>query len=253
MEIKRTKFPIKIPTVFIPEKKPIKKVKKIQKTESKNELMNYWNDLPNVHKHLRPESGVYKLSEKFLKELMTVGFTERPWDRSFLHKVKLQFLRGPWSEISIRKSMSIISQMNSPGYWPGPDSFLCKYNLPEIIYNSRTQKSWLLYARSMATPPQDRDKQMDLFLKRNALESVHEIFVLYNITVSISFLKVFQKEYEELGGTDNIILFNAGGMVALAERYASWLNSRNISEVSWLKGKLWDNFKKDTGLSDEQY
>ena len=212
-----------------------------------NKFIKYWNELPHLRKH-RHGTKIYKTAVRELNELTILGFSERPWDSHFLETIKIQFLRGPWSDISIFRSMEILSQMCSPGYWPGPDSFLTKMSLCDIIYNPRNQKSFLVYARSLAMAPYTRDREKELFLKKYNLEEVSEVYNLHGIEFSVKFMKSLRESYLKMEQEGLLRNLHGAGILSLAERHASWLCSRNILSLPWWDVKRWEEFKRVAGF-----
>lgn len=113
-----------------------------------DDWVEYWNTLPNLISH-RTGSDVYKKSAKAVQNLLN-GMPKLTWNKEWIERnhIHYQFLTQPWPAVAIEKTMQILSQMGSPGYFPGPVKSFTGMSLANMIYNSWGQTSWMMYARS---------------------------------------------------------------------------------------------------------
>ncbi len=114
--------------------------------EKTNKYLDYWNTLNNVRKHTSPNKSVYKEAVVKLRVFETGKLSKYKLDMNWLKRCEIpeRYINKQWNEKRILSGLAMLSQMFTEGYWPEDKKWIPK-NLSELIYNPRTQKSWLLY------------------------------------------------------------------------------------------------------------
>ncbi len=226
-----------------PRKKP---------TPRKNELIELWNSLPGLRQH-KPGTELYKSITKALNELEKSGFSTRPWKTQWIERARIRdkFLYEPWPRHAIERAIQILSQMTQPGYWPGPNSFLSRWDLLTTIYNPRTQTSMLVQARSNAVATlfkskaiEDNEHQLNESEKlfRDTLRE-HQIatFDIYAIHAIVNMYNILSED----------IRFNhlCSSVVEFGHLYGEWLSYNNFSTLESAMapsdGWVWIRFYSD--------
>lgn len=142
------------PTIQPIPEKPTMSERILQKANEKpkkeiktNSLIEYWNTFTQVRKH-RPTSKSYLLASQLLCQLKKGTFSEKNiLNKEWLKKQNIPdfYLTRQWSEDQLMRGLEELSKLFVNGYWPQDKNKLPK-QLSDLIYNPRTQKSYLLQA-----------------------------------------------------------------------------------------------------------
>lgn len=220
----------------------------------KNALIQFWNSQSpmNMRKHT-PGTKTYVRITQQLKDLQTKGFSPSVfWDDNWRSKYKIQdrFLREPWTASSIQAAMIVLNDMAQEGYWPGPEKWFTSMALDALIYNPRSQTSWLAYARNIGKAQPMREQRKEILVsslsdaERAFYTSIKGTGVVFPLR-SVSFIvKQYNILYEKTGLMRHLCPNEASlGRVLsdyLRETGLSVTES-SISENGW----IWKKFLKE--------
>ena len=176
---------------------------------------------------------MYHESSKLLDKLRTVGFGDLQWDQEWIVQAKInrRFLSTPWTDLTITNTMDIISQMVQPGYYPGPDSYIVKRSLNQLLY-SRVLKSTFMHARSQMIARMTKEHLSQIAKENISSEGqdLLDIFSQYSI-------KILPNTAQKLVNLYNNIMTENGRYYnhlypthkAFSETLAHWLLIHNYS------------------------
>lgn len=147
---KRTKSPLKKQSSSIRDKVKSKvgEKKVIHPPAGKvNSLLEFWNILPNTPHHKNPTTKVYRSAVRLLRQMKRGKFGEtRAWNNEWVKKNKIpsKYLNGKkWTDKELEEGLRRLALHFVAGYWPENKKGL-PHTLRDLIYNPRTQTSWLL-------------------------------------------------------------------------------------------------------------
>jgi hypothetical protein len=109
-----------------------------------NEIIRYWNSCSNLVAHTRPESKVYQTAVKYIDLINSGQFCGRYiLDPDYIEEQGLtqEDLSKAWSDEEIKQSIERFSYMCGPDHVA--DKQYYPRNLPEFIYNPRSQRSFM--------------------------------------------------------------------------------------------------------------
>ena len=117
-----------------------------KKLATSHPLLDHWNSLPNVRHHTNPSSGVYRTAVRRIKQLTSGTMTDMELNDNWAKQQKIppKYFTRKWPEHLIKHSLTQLSLMATEGYWPEKKDWIRKMNLSDLIYNSRTGKSWFM-------------------------------------------------------------------------------------------------------------
>lgn len=138
-----------------PELKVFALPRKKEAKSRTNLLIEFWNTLPNVRHHKRPETKEYRNCSRLIQQLREGTLSKKNMlSDDWLYKKKIlpRHVHTKWTDKEIKKGMTRLSQMSTPGYEPVNKEWLKKMTLSVLIYNPRQQNSWFLSV--MVHPPE---------------------------------------------------------------------------------------------------
>ena len=219
-----------------------------------NPLLDYWNGLPNIQKHISPKTKTYQRSCNLLRQLRQGIFTKRNHiNPDFLkrNKIPAKLLNKKWSNTDLKIIMDRLSKLHTGGYWPEDKSSLSK-SLEGLLYNPRTNTSmFLMVAANEPKPLRKRQRTTDpnpglteefSSLLNGNIDNPHK---LYNgIQSIIDFHSRIRLE-------DDRVDYHFDYPYKLCRAYAKWLEDQGwIDEVTVghisTKTKTWRMFIKET-------
>lgn len=219
-----------------------------------NPLLDYWNGLPNIQKHISPKTKTYQRSCNLLRQLRQGIFTKRNHiNPDFLkrNKIPAKLLNKKWSNTDLKIIMDRLSKLHTGGYWPEDKSSLSK-SLEGLLYNPRTNTSmFLMVAANEPKPLRKRQRTTDpnpglteefSSLLNGNIDNPHK---LYNgIQSIIDFHSRIRLE-------DDRVDYHFDYPYKLCRAYAKWLEDQGwIDEVTGghisTKTKTWRMFIKET-------
>lgn len=109
-----------------------------------NEIIDYWNSCPNLVAHTRPESKVYQTALRYIELINSGQFCSRyVLDPDYIEEQGLtqNELSRAWAVDEIKQAIGRFSYMCSPDHIA--DKQYYPRNLPEFIYNPRSQRSFM--------------------------------------------------------------------------------------------------------------
>ena len=238
---------------------PAKKLPIEIKEKRINPFVRYWNSLPGLRTH-QPDTKIYSQCIQMIRQLRNKGLGNYLWDNDWIKRSRInrRFLSEPWSEFAIYKTMDTLSQMTQPGFFPGPNSFLCKSSLVETIYNPRIQNSMFAYARSCMVPPVTKQITRETILTRLSPEDREFLQVLeeYSVEIPTNVLENVGKLYNTLcqNFSEPLIrhLYPTSG--SFAEALGLWLSGRNLLKPGKAllppDGWIWKQFFNSLGFEE---
>lgn len=250
MEFTRTKFPKKSHTFRSPKHMEEAQFKRIPK-RANDPLIDFWNSLDGLPKHVNTNTKTYKNISILLKEIKTKGFASKKLDSDWLERngIQQRFIDIPWTIFDIKSAMQILSNMVQGGKWPGPKSFLSKVPLEKIIYNLHGGTSWLLYARNKgkAVPWHEEIQGRTATEEEKAfLQSLDNVLGALPMAIVRSMLKKYNILYQERAITRHLCPnVNAFGRIL-----RDWIQEINmpkiyLSIITPPDGWLWKRFVKE--------
>jgi len=115
--------------------------------QSKNILIDYWNNLDNTPKHKNPDKKIYKQIIVYFRYLKSGNILKKfELDRTYLKKnnIPINYLKQKWTDDQIKIGLLRLSKIYKVGNWPKDKSNLSR-KLSDLIYNPRTKKSMFLF------------------------------------------------------------------------------------------------------------
>ena len=132
--------------------RPKKKKINFTPNEKEIELMDYWNSLPNVPKHKKPETKVYLQSCKFIRQLHEGKYFDHykiSTDFKDKNKITTAMTKRKFKYSRIKEHLKAMSNYYQPGYWPSNKDKLSK-SLVNLFFNSHSGSSWFFMAVAKA-------------------------------------------------------------------------------------------------------
>lgn len=228
--------------------------KKAEVIPRKYALITFWNSQNpmNMRKHTSG-TNTYSRIKNQLKDLQTKGFSPNIlWDSHWREKNRIQdrFLRDPWSVTSIQGAMVILNDMAREGYWPGPVKWYTSMPLDTLIYNPRSQTSWLAYARNIRKAQPMKEQKKEILISSlspselsfyNAISGMQVVFPLRSVGFIV-------KQYNSLYEKEGLVRHLCPNEAALGRVLADWvretgynLTESSVSENGW----IWKRFLGD--------
>jgi len=224
----------------------LSKEKTINTFNTKNELIEYWNNLKNVRKH-RLSSKTYKKIDSLIKQLKNGTFLKKHnINQEFIknNNISKEILNKKWKDEEIKEILNRLALLHQEGYWPH-DKKIIKKGLDILIYNNRSGYSFFFKVAIHLPEPfenQIKPKNNKIF------EKYKEIFKEYanNQKELKSLTYMFNDLYDEIFSIQNKIgKYMMGG-------FSSWFGSKDDFEpffnqhIAWLKrmNKLHPSFLK---------
>ena len=225
---------------------------KVETKYTKHPIIEHWNTLSNTKKHMS-RTKTYKRIANLLNELESRGLKRFPIDSDWVKKCSIQqrFLVAPWPSEIIIRSIEIINSMLEPGYWPGPNSFLSRMNLDDVIYSARTQKSWIAYARNIVKARYMKEVSRENKKQNSKYFNLLKIFDESKILIYDERLESLCNLYNNINTSRSSALFRhlCPNIEAFCRALASWMKeSKYKSCQDWMIEKFFlQNFNIEIG------
>lgn len=141
-----------------------KGILKKSQTFKKSIYLELWNSLKEkysmLQQHNNPEKKVYQKAASMINHLKNGTFGDHYHiDPDFMKKNHIRFslLEKKFSKEEIKICIERLPKLFIEGYWP-PDKKWLPKDLPTLIYNSRTNTSWLLHVFTHPPRPMNQEK-----------------------------------------------------------------------------------------------
>lgn len=220
----------------------------------KYNLITFWNSQnPMLMRKHTPGTNIYVRIKNQLKDLQTKGFSPNIlWDSHWREKNRIQdrFLREAWSIPSIQSAMVVLNDMAREGYWPGPIKWYTSMSLDVLIYNPRSQTSWIAYARNIgkAKPMKEQKKEVLISSLSSAELSFYTAINDTGVVCPLRSVSFIVNQYNSLYEKIGLVRHLCPNEAALGRVFADWareigcnLTESSISEGGW----LWKRFLGD--------
>jgi len=213
----------------------------------KSKYLEIWNKFPNVPKHKKPETKIYKKANVNIILLKKGLFSKNKVFSESLKKVtgKKVFTKK-WKDTEIIKVFDSLNKLYTEGYWPRNKKHLPK-NLPDLLYNPMSGFSCFFYY--YINPPELLQSKVtspfpeitEIFC--NLITNKSEIKVK-KLVINLNEIKTF---YEEIITNEKVLYFFPS-FYLFCKEFSVFLKQdwiKNINELTIKKGSpLWNIFIK---------
>lgn len=252
----------KIETLFGRVSAPPKKSRNKKRETINGKSLSVWVEYWNLHKTLKyhkPGTRMYEIGDKELRLLVSRGFAKSTrWDDEWLYKknIPAKFLVQPWSQVDMRRAIRMLSLMASPGYWPGPGSFLTKSSIQGVVYAPQFGTSILLEARTLAKPRKLFQQINELNWEKASPQAQALAGPLRQEGIRI-YPKVAEniaRQYNLLCKGNPLMIHLCGGLEGFGRMLSRWLLEKNVKNpgkaIAPPNGRYWIEFVRTFDVSE---
>jgi hypothetical protein len=250
-EFKRTKFPPKM-TIY---RGTAHLVRKPKPESIIHPLVEYWNGLAYVRSH-RIGTKTYLNSRLLIEELLKRGLSKKEIDPEWVTKKRIPkvILTERWTEEQIKSSMDTISAMVSPGYFPGPNSYIRRWDLCTFIYHPIQLTSWFAMARVKGSASLSVEEAARRAAERMGSDApiVAELLNKTGFNIPWTFIERIWKRYNNMReeNPEKFYFYMLGGWETFIRSFFRWLTHKNLPFINLRAlspsgGWLWQQFIDD--------
>jgi len=248
----------------------ILEAKKIPPTSLQYNLLNFWNNLPNIPtKHIKPNTKVRLTAAGYFTQLASGRFADnKKFKPGFFndHKLSSSTLAKQWTREEIKAGLKRLNNIFVEGYWPRNKDNLPK-DLATLLYNPGKQNSWFLMV--VGQEPELLDNSINFKPENHKAAKQHPDIIWpiikqfqdkqvfdHNITAkTMDEIQSIIEYHSEMDFSNNIANYRWGNLRQLIDDFCNFIISKSYLENSIInisaEGKLFQAFIDE--CEDELY